>query len=106
MDQAQADNVPEGMPTTPARDTTRKQRAERIQSITNEFTARLLEEGCDCVRVFATRHSGGETARFSAGCGNLYAQIGVCLEWLEEQRTYVNLNAEDQAEEAGEDANG
>jgi hypothetical protein len=104
MNEAQADEVPERMPTAPARDITRKQRAERIQAIVDEFTARLLEEGCDSVRVFATRHSGGETSRFSAGCGNLYAQMGVCLEWLEEQRTYVNLNAE--AKCSGEDDDG
>lgn len=103
MNEAQADDVPEGMPTAPARDITRKQRTERIQGIVDEFTARLLEEGCDCVRVFATRHSGGETVRFSAGCGNLYAQIGVCLEWLEEQRTYVNVNAEDMCKGSEED---
>lgn len=57
-----------------------------------EDAAAQLSEHCDSVRIFVTKHAvDGEsdvTIAFDHGRGNIHAQVGQVMEWLDIQRQY------------------
>lgn len=67
---------------------------EAEQKIVEDTCAKLLEQFDSC-RIFVTRHdgNGSETAAFTTGGGNFYAQIGQCSEWMTTQNQHVKNKA-------------
>ena len=66
-----------------------------------ESTAQKLGEYFNSVRIIATREAGQDTEFFTAGSGNLYAQLGSVAEWLEKQKEQSRMEKRDEWE--GED---
>lgn len=64
------------------------------QKLVDECSAKLLEH-FDSVRIFVSKHDGGETntASYEAGGGNFYAQLGQVAEWLDIQRQFQKNHA-------------
>ena len=54
-------------------------------------SAAKLGEHFGSVRIVATREVGGSTEAFTAGSGNVYAQIGSVMEWLEKEREQCRI---------------
>lgn len=59
------------------------------QALVDKCRDQMLEH-FDSVRVFVTKHNGGEseTQSYETGGGNFYAQLGQVTEWLSIQEQY------------------
>lgn len=67
---------------------------EEDKKVVDEAVAKLSEH-FDSVRVFVTRHNGGdgETESYETGGGNFYAQLGQITEWVSIQDQFQRNHA-------------
>lgn len=61
-----------------------------IKQQIDEFAAKMMEH-CDSIRIFVTLHDGnsGNTHSYDTGKGNIHAQHGQVMEFLEIQQQYM-----------------
>jgi hypothetical protein len=59
---------------------------EAAEAVVSKLVVRLMEMGCDSVRVIATASSkGGQTSILNSGAGNYFAQLGSVSTWVKDQ---------------------
>ena len=66
---------------------------QTIDKMVAELTRKLVEMGCDSVRVVATATAtGGNTSIYTSGYGNWFAQVGSVDNWLREMKEMNVIN--------------
>ena len=58
-----------------------------------------LGEHFDCVRIFASKNSEGNTRVCTSGYGNWYAQLGQVIEWVECEKEEAREQVRDKSDE-------